>query len=91
MAATNLASEKSFVFDFIDRNEAAVATIGDSVFYFGELGMQEVESAKLMTGLLEEAGSCGSKPAGTHVTLPIPPRLTTRTGLSGRPKSRPWA
>jgi aminobenzoyl-glutamate utilization protein B len=56
MAATNLASEKSFVFDFIDRNEAAVATIGDSVFYFGELGMQEVESAKLMTGLLEEAG-----------------------------------
>ena len=56
MAATNLASEKSFVFDFVDRNEAAVATIGDSVFYFGELGMQEVESAKLMTGLLEEAG-----------------------------------
>ena len=56
MADTNLASEKSFVFDFINRNEEAVATIGDSVFYFGELGMQEVESAKLMTGLLEEAG-----------------------------------
>lgn len=56
MSDTNLAPEKSFVFDFIDRNEQAVATIGDSVFYFGELGMQEVESAKLMTGLLEEAG-----------------------------------
>ena len=56
MTATNIAPEKSFVFDFVDRNEKAVATIGDSVFYFGELGMQEVESAKLMTGLLEEAG-----------------------------------
>ena len=34
----------------------AVATIGDSVFYFGELGMQEVESAKLMTETLEKEG-----------------------------------
>ena len=49
MADSNLAPEKSFVFDFVERNAKAVATIGDSVFYFGELGMQEVESAKLMT------------------------------------------
>lgn len=56
MSDTNLTPEKSFVFDFVERNKDAVATIGDSVFYFGELGMQEVESAKLMTGLLEDAG-----------------------------------
>jgi len=56
MDASNLTPEKTFVFDFIERNADAVATLGDSVFYFGELGMQEVETAKLMTGLLEEAG-----------------------------------
>ena len=37
MADSNLAPEKSFVFDFVERNAKAVATIGDSVFYFGEL------------------------------------------------------
>ena len=56
MADSNLAPEKSFVFDFVERNAKAVATIGDSVFYFGELGMQEVESAKLMTETLEKEG-----------------------------------
>ncbi len=56
MPDTNIAPEKSFVFDFVERNADAVATVGDSVFYFGELGMQEVESARLMTGLLEENG-----------------------------------
>ena len=54
MADSNLAPEKSFVFNFVERNAKAVATIGDSVFYFGELGMQEVESAKLMTETLEK-------------------------------------
>src|SRR5262249_11177274 len=34
----------------------AVATLSDSIFYFAELGMQEIETAKLMTGLLEQAG-----------------------------------
>lgn len=56
MPGTNLKFDKKSVFDFIDRNAKAVATIGDSVFYFGELGMQEVESAALMCGLLEDAG-----------------------------------
>lgn len=56
MPDANIAPEKSFVFAFVDRNRQAVATLGDSIFYFGELGMQEVESAALMTGLLEEAG-----------------------------------
>ena len=56
MVDSNLGPEKSFVFDFVDRNAEAVATIGDSVFYFGELGMQEHESAKLMTSILEKEG-----------------------------------
>ena len=56
MPDTNLAPEKAFVFDFVERNADAVATVGDSVFYFGELGMQEVESAALLTGLLEDSG-----------------------------------
>lgn len=56
MSTSNLGKEKEFVFDFIDRNEKAVTTIGDSVFYFGEVGMQEFESAKLLCDTLEEAG-----------------------------------
>src|SRR5215467_1225400 len=52
----NLTPEQSFLFDYIDRNARAVALTGDSIFYFGELGMQEVETARLMTGLLEKAG-----------------------------------
>src|SRR3954467_1500405 len=53
---TNLTTEQKFLFDYIDRNARAIALLGDNIFYFGELGMQEFESAKLMTGLLEKAG-----------------------------------
>src|SRR5262245_19689294 len=52
----NLTPEQQFVFDAIDRNARAIALTGDSIFYFGELGMQEFETAKLMTGLLEKGG-----------------------------------
>lgn len=41
---------------FIEANHLAAATLSDSLFYFGELGMQEHESAKLMCELLEEGG-----------------------------------
>ncbi len=56
MSATNISPEKQFVFDYVERNRDAVATLGDSIFYFGELGMQEFESMGLMTGLLEDGG-----------------------------------
>jgi len=56
MSASNVSREKQFAFDFVDRNADAVATLADSVFYFGELGMQEVETAGLMTELLEAGG-----------------------------------
>ncbi len=48
--------EKDFAEAFIDRNEQAIKTLNDSIFYFGELGMQEFETAKLMCDLLENDG-----------------------------------
>ena len=48
--------EKDFAEAFIDRNEQAIKTLYDSIFYFGELGMQEFETAKLMCDLLENDG-----------------------------------
>src|SRR6266705_5725884 len=52
----NLTAQQQFLFDYVDRNARAIALLGDNIFYFGELGMQEFETAKLMTGLLEKAG-----------------------------------
>lgn len=48
--------EKIVAHEFVDRNAKAIATLNDSIFYFGELGMQEFETSKLMSGLLEDAG-----------------------------------
>lgn len=42
--------------DFLDRNAEQIALLNDSIFYFGELGMQEHETARLMSDLLEDAG-----------------------------------
>lgn len=48
--------EKESVFQVVERNREAIALLGDNIYYFGELGMQEIESSKLMTKILEEAG-----------------------------------
>ena len=48
--------QKQFAFGVVDRNAEALAQIGDSIFYFGELGMQEVESTRFMKETLEAAG-----------------------------------
>ena len=48
--------EKDFVFKVVDRNSKAIALLGDSIYYFAELGMQEFETSKLMTQILEDAG-----------------------------------
>ncbi len=53
---TNSSAAKAFCFDYIERNAKAVACLSDNIFYFAELGMQEFETSKLMTALLEEAG-----------------------------------
>jgi aminobenzoyl-glutamate utilization protein B len=47
---------KAVANEAIDRNADQIATIGDTVYYFGELGMQEVESAKFVKGVLESIG-----------------------------------
>jgi aminobenzoyl-glutamate utilization protein B len=47
---------KQLAFDTVERNAAQMTLLSDSLFYFGELGMQEVESAKLLKDALEAAG-----------------------------------
>lgn len=56
MSTDNISPEKQAVFDHVDRNAEALAKLGDSIFYFGELGMQEHETVGLMTGILADAG-----------------------------------
>ncbi len=47
---------KDIAFQVVDRNADTMAKIGDSIYYFGELGMQEFESAKLLKEVLESGG-----------------------------------
>jgi hypothetical protein len=46
-------SAKVVANEAIERNAEQIATIGDTVYYFGELGMQELESAKFIKSVLE--------------------------------------
>jgi aminobenzoyl-glutamate utilization protein B len=48
--------QKHFAWGVVDANAESMAKIGDSIYYFGELGMQEFESTKLMKDVLENAG-----------------------------------
>jgi aminobenzoyl-glutamate utilization protein B len=47
---------KALASEVVERNAEQIATIGDTVYYFGELGMQEVESAKFIKQVLESIG-----------------------------------
>src|SRR5258708_6551982 len=47
---------KDLAFEVIDRNAQQMTDISDSLYFFGELGMQEVESSKLLTDTLKAAG-----------------------------------
>src|ERR1700704_1530666 len=55
-AAAQTDARKALAYEAIDRNADQIATIGDTVYYFGELGMQEIESAKFIKGVLESIG-----------------------------------
>jgi len=44
---------KRHAFETIDRNADRIALLGDSLFYFGELGMQDFEGTKLIKETLE--------------------------------------
>src|SRR3954452_3417738 len=47
---------KDLAFQVIDRNAQAMTDISDSIYYFGEIGMQEFEGSKLLKDTLEAAG-----------------------------------
>ena len=47
---------KRVIFDYVDENADAIALLGDNIYYFAELGMQEYESAGLMAEVLEDHG-----------------------------------
>lgn len=47
---------KALANEVVERNAEQIATIGDTVYYFGELGMQEFESAKFVKRVLELIG-----------------------------------
>lgn len=47
---------KRVAFETIDKNAEPIATVGDTLYYFGEPGMQEYESAKYLKETLEQIG-----------------------------------
>ena len=48
--------QKSFANSVVERNTQAINDMSDSLYYFGELGMQEVESTKLVRDTMKAAG-----------------------------------
>src|SRR4051794_11708538 len=71
---------KHLAFEVIDRNAQQMTDISDSLYYFGELGMQEFESTKLLKETLE-AGGFKVELGGAG----MPTNLWAEYG-SGRPK-----
>ena len=53
---TNSTLAKLHAIRFAERNHAALARMGDMIFYYGELGMQEFRTAELLTGTLQRGG-----------------------------------
>jgi aminobenzoyl-glutamate utilization protein B len=49
-------AKKQLAFEVVERNAQQMADISDSIFYFGELGMQEFETTKLIKDTLAAAG-----------------------------------
>ena len=56
MAKTNVKPEKQFALDYVADHADALAGVSDSLFWFGEPAMQEIRSAELLTGILEDGG-----------------------------------
>jgi aminobenzoyl-glutamate utilization protein B len=54
--AASADERKQLAFDVIERNAQQMTDISDALFYFGELGMQEFESTKLLKDTLTAAG-----------------------------------
>lgn len=56
MPNTNVNPATQSVIDYVAENANALASICDSLFWFGEPAMQEVRSAELLSGILEDGG-----------------------------------
>ena len=56
VSAAAVPDAKQHAFEAIERNADHIALIGDSLFYFGELGMQGFESTKFLKETLEGIG-----------------------------------
>src|SRR6185503_13815994 len=54
--AQSLEDRKQAAYEIVQRNAKTIAEIGDAVYFFGEPGMQEVESTKLLKATMEAAG-----------------------------------
>src|SRR5262249_43233869 len=54
--AADADEQKRNAYEVVDRNAKAIATVGDALYYYGELGMQEVESSKFLKETLEGIG-----------------------------------
>jgi len=48
--------QKQFAESVVTRNTQAINDLSDSVYYFGELGMQEFESTKAIADTMKAAG-----------------------------------
>ena len=58
--AQSVPKEKALALRVVEDNRKAIALLGDNIFYFAELGMQEFESTKLVR-LQREWDIWGSK------------------------------
>lgn len=56
MSNANVKAATQSVLDYVTDNADALAGVCDSLFWFGEPAMQEVRSAELLTGILEDGG-----------------------------------
>lgn len=56
MSGADIETAKSDAYRYLDANRDALAGLSDALFFFGEPGLQEFESVKLLTQVLEAAG-----------------------------------
>jgi hypothetical protein len=68
-ADPRLESLKEEALEMVEARSKLVQEIIDHLFSFGELGMQEFETQRYLTGLLEEEG-CASRSARTSTAFP---------------------
>src|SRR3982074_1595533 len=75
---------KDLAFEVIDRNAQQMTDISDSIYYFGEIGMQEFEGSKLLKETLEAAGFRGALCGAGRSAGGAPARHRARRLFQGR-------